>query len=96
MRGKRTISLAADSMANGATVDIDTLTEILILPIATGSGGSSASRQPPYDQDDYDEDSNLINDIHGNAIPLGPQSSSVSRQSKAAGSGVRAFDMLCY
>jgi len=32
--------------------------------MAAGSGGSSASRQPPYDQDDYDEDSNLIN-IHG-------------------------------
>jgi len=30
--------------------------------------GESSSRQPPYDQDDYDEDSNLINVAHGIAI----------------------------
>jgi hypothetical protein len=34
-----------------------------------GSGGSSASHQPPYNQDDYDQNSNLIN-IHGIAAQV--------------------------
>ena len=40
-------------------------------PKAAGSGESS-SRQPPYDQDDYDEDSNLINVAHGVATLAPP------------------------
>jgi hypothetical protein len=32
--------------------------------VAGSDGKSSASHQPPYDQDDYDQHSNLIN-IHG-------------------------------
>jgi hypothetical protein len=32
---------------------------------AAAESGKSSLRQPPYDQDDYDEDSNPINDIHG-------------------------------
>jgi len=45
--------------------------------LRVAGSGESSSRQPPYDQDDYDEDSNLINVAHGIAIfsPLSrPQS----------------------
>jgi hypothetical protein len=34
---------------------------------AAESGGSSASHQQPNDQDDHDENTNLINVIHGSS-----------------------------
>jgi hypothetical protein len=50
----------------------DVASEVIFKSMARGNGGSSPSHQPPYDQDDYDQNSNLINVTHGVATFSSP------------------------
>ena len=63
------IILATTVIGTGIATDRARQSRRLVLRLTRAAGGGeSSSRQPPYNQDDYDEDSNFINVAHGVAI----------------------------